>query len=122
MTDAGGLLEQYQQSVAAGRLLPDEGQAACVTRLSTLADQLVGYSISLAAHRQTLQEYQVGSSASCPGYLLSVWSFSPIGGNHTRSILISLPQSPAGYAEAEAAGAEGEGRAAAGGRSGEPQS
>ena len=61
MTDAGGLLQQYQQSVAAGRLLPDEGQAACVTRLSTLADQLVGYSISLAAHRQTLQEYQVGS-------------------------------------------------------------
>ena len=57
---AGGLLQQYQQAVTAGRLLPDEEQAACFTRLSTLADQLVGYSTSLAAHRQTLQEYQVG--------------------------------------------------------------
>jgi hypothetical protein len=69
VADVGGLLQQYQEAVAAGRLLPDEEQAACVTRLITLADQLVGYNDSLAAHRQKLQEYQVGFGPSCVGHM-----------------------------------------------------
>ena len=61
VTHAGGLRRQYEEAVAAGDLLADEEQAACINRLSTLADQLVGYTASLTAYRRELHDYQVGS-------------------------------------------------------------
>lgn len=107
VTNAGGLVQKYQQAVAAGKLLPDEEQAACVSRLSILADQLVGYSSSLAAHRQKLQEYQVASGSSCLvhmchlcGALVTIWPAYQIHSHHSLQT---------GQAEAKAAGAEDEG-------------